>query len=109
MFSLGAPGLPEPRTNVRLPLCGLDHDFVAKGYTYADILRIITWSLDQCAYGAYPSTRHDGSPWHHTDPASRKKLAGQPLGCAALLCQVVGDWKMFKDVFQLPQHNEARG
>ena len=39
----------------------------------------------------------------------RKGKGGVPLGCRGFCAQVVGDWKMMKDVFRYPQHNERAG
>ena len=39
----------------------------------------------------------------------RARLAGTSLGCFGLCAQIVGDWKMLKDIFRFPQHNETQG
>eukprot|EP00974_Lingulodinium_polyedra_P079733 7720822-Lingulodinium_polyedra.AAC.1 len=66
------------------------------------------WSLRQAALGCWPTKRHDALPWRATDTKRRKKT-GNVLGCTGILCQITGDWKMFKDIFRFPQHNEVAG
>ena len=108
MVTMSFPGLVGRWTSIRIPLFSMEHDWVMKAHTFDDVLTIITWSLQQCCVGKMPECRHDGAPWCAAD-AKRKRLGGTDLGCAALLCQVTRDWKMFKDVFRFPQHNEVAG
>ena len=108
MVTMSFPGLVGRWASIRIPLFSMEHDWVMKAHTFDDVLTIITWSLQQCCVGKMPECRHDGAPWCAAD-AKRKRLGGTDLGCAALLCQVTGDWKMFKDVFRFPQHNEVAG
>ena len=49
-----------------------------------------------------------GRVWQDSD-SDRKKKAGKSIGTPAALCQVTGDWKMYKQVFRFPQHNETHG
>ena len=93
IISLGFPGLPDPWRNLRLPICAIDHCWVLKGGTFDDILKVIVWSLDFCAMNRFPSSRHDGTAWLETARSVRRKSSGGTIGCAALLCHVVGDWK----------------
>ena len=37
------------------------------------------------------------------------KKAGQPIGMSAFLCEVRGDWLMFKEVFYFPGWNSTHG
>ena len=108
MLCLALPGLTGRGHQLRIPLCVVEKKYVAKHTTWDAILRIMVWSLERCALGLWPLSRHDGSAWHRTDK-DRRKVHGQSMGGQALLVQVVGDWKMYKDIFRLPQHNEVRG
>ena len=108
MLTLSLPGQTGRWKAARIPLCSIDHSWVAKHQTWDDILAVVTWSLQMAAMGVYPTQRPDGQPWLSTD-VQRRRRAGQPLGCKAALVQVTGDWKMYKDIFRFPQHNERDG
>ena len=108
VFTLALPGLPEAWRALRVPVCALPHECVSKGNAFDNSLAVPTWSLRQAALGKNPAARHDGTAWGPSD-AKRRKDAGKDLGCTGLLCQVVGDWKMLKEVFRFPQHNEVAG
>ena len=95
--------------NVRIPLMVIDHAWVAKEHTFDDLLRVITWSLRQAALGIHPRVREDAREWHKNYDVRRARASGKEIGCKALLCQVVGDWKMYKEIFRFPQHNERGG
>ena len=66
------------------------------------------WSLRCVATKTCPDQRHDGSAFG-SDDSKRKKWARGVLDIVALLCQVTGDWKMYKETFRFPQHNEVSG
>ena len=108
MVTMSLPGLPAEWRPLRVPLFVAPHDFVAKGTTFDDVLEVLTWSLRCATLGHHPVARHDGSAWRPSD-TKRAKQAGRAVGCIGLLCQIVGDWKMLKDVFRFPQHNENAG
>ena len=85
---------------------------VPKSYTgpetYEDILKVWQWSLQCLASGKMPTCRHDGTAFSAEDrkhakcEKSRVLLAGDSIGCRALLLQVRGDWCFYKQVFNLP-------
>ena len=108
LVTMSLPGMTGKWRDLRIPLAALGAEWVAKDATFDDILEVISWSLKFAALDVAPPARHDGSPWRASD-SQRKAAAGKPLGCPALLCQVTGDWKMYKQVFRFPQHNEVRG
>jgi hypothetical protein len=91
---------------VRIPVAVLEHKHVSEN-TLDDVLEIVKWSLECAFEGTYPGQRHDGAPWTKSD-AKRKRLKGN-IGCRSALCRVAGDWKMFKELFRFPQHNETAG
>ena len=107
MLMMSLPGVRGRWRDLRIPLCTLPHCWVTKHNTFDDILSVMTWSLRQAARGAFPACRRDGTPWAAED-VYRKRLRGR-IGCSALLCQITGDWKMYKDIFRFPQHNEKKG
>ena len=104
---LSFPGWPGRWRNVRIPLLVLEHRFVVKGSTFDDLLAVVAWSLEHALLDVMPSQRHDGRHWLLSD-AKRKKMCGN-IGCASALCRITGDWKMFKEIFRFPQHNEVKG
>jgi hypothetical protein len=90
----------------RIPICGIEKGFVAKGETFDCILEIIAWSLTLLGEKQWPTCRHDGSPWNLSDGWRSKKSS---LDVRAVLMEVRGDWDMFKKIFRFPQHNEVKG
>ena len=51
------------------------------------------WALAACFAGRFPSTRHDGSPFHNLgSDESRSLLAGQRLGWRGVVLFCKGDW-----------------
>ena len=92
---------------MRIPLFAIESRFVVKGTTFDDVLDVIRWSLVQCFVGSFPSCRHDGEPWTQSD-TRRKNMKGSLL-TKSTLCRVLGDWKMWKQIFRFPQHNETVG
>ncbi len=110
MLTLSFPGLIgiEKWKNLRIPLCVIDHCWIAKHSSCDDVFSVVVWSLRHALAKVHPAQRHDGQPWKDTD-TRRKRRAGEPLGCRAVLCQFCADWKAYKDVLRFPQHNEVRG
>ena len=41
--------------------------------------------------------------------ACRQRMAGQPLGCKAILVEIKGDWELYADVLHLPRWNNKEG
>ena len=105
--SMNFPYLGGEDNNFRIPLCGIEKGFVAKGKTFDAILEVLTWSLAMLAAKEWPSCRHDGTVWKPTDCWRSRKKGSLPI--RAVLSEVRGDWQMFKHVFRFPQHNELAG
>jgi len=108
MITMRLPGLAAKWANLRLPLAVIDHFWICKEHTFDDMLAVIAWSLRHATLDCHPAVRHDRTPWWDSD-AKRRCLAGTLVGCSALLCQISGDWKMYKEIFRFPQHNEVAG
>ena len=103
MFTLSFPGISEnsPDRNIRIPLAAINKKFCSSVNTFDDVFSIITWSLQMLALGAHPTKRHDNSDWIKSD-SKRTKHQGQPIGCKAVLAEVRGDWKFYKEAFRFP-------
>ena len=106
--TLNFPGLGPKWSALRIPIFALDKSFVASRHTHDDVMSLVVWSLNRCCAKTWTVSRHDGSPWWPTD-TKRRRREGQALKNRALLVQLTGDWKMHKDIFQFPQHNELHG
>ena len=109
VLTLSFPALPEEHKALRIPLFGLKKHWCATGATMDDVMQVLCWSLEALAVGCWPQTRHDGSPFQKGEHFARHTNGGRPLPCKGLLVEIRGDWKMLKDIFRLPQHNENRG
>lgn len=105
-FSLSLPGCSGADANIRFPLAAINKKHCIKHKTFDDVLAVLTWSLQICALGTYPTKNHVDEPF-----ADKKRLgwAGKPLGFRAMLAEVRGDWKFYKDTFRLPGWQEKRG
>lgn len=110
VFTLSFPGVDpnNKAAKIRMPLCAVNHKFTVSHNTFDDILEIVAWSLQMCALGQFPASRHDGSPWLKSD-RSRAGLGGKELGFRAVLTEVRGDWKFFKETFRFQAWNEKAG
>ena len=71
---------------------------MAKKSTWDDLFTIFFRCL---LFGKWPSMRHDSSAFLATDSQTKKK-SGKDLGIQAALCELRGDWAMFKDTLNLP-------
>ena len=109
VLTLSLPGLPPEMRTLRIPLFGIKKHHSIKQETMDDVMSVICWSLEALATGTFPNQRHDGAPWQKGEHFNRQRKAGKSIGCKALLTQIRGDWKMLKDIFRLPQHNEKEG
>ena len=110
VFTMSLPGVNpnDKAAKIRLPLCAVNRKFIVTHHTFDDILEIVAWSLQMCALGKYPEQRHDDSPWIKSD-RSRAALSGKMLGFRAVLTEVRGDWKFFKEAFRFQAWNETAG
>eukprot|EP00971_Amphidinium_carterae_P238809 4740730-Amphidinium_carterae.1 len=88
---------------MRLPIAGFSKRHQSSN-TYQDFFQVLAWSFDVLAAGVMPSCRHDGTAFA-TEDAKRKRVAGQPLPFRAVVTEVRGDWKFFKEVLHLPGWN----
>ena len=102
VLSLSLPG--QANTTLRIPLVVLPHSRVC-AETWQDVFAIIKWSLTILATGAWPTCRHDGTPWNASDKCRRN---ARPLLRAALV-EVRQDWKFAVEVFGFPAHNTGEG
>lgn len=101
IFSLNLPGISGDSRSIRIPLTGLSHRNVLSKHTFDDILAVVAWSLQWLALGEHPPTRHDRQEWRPNDK-KRRARAQTPLGVRGTLVEVRGDWKFFKETFNLP-------
>ena len=110
VYAINFPGIAVGKRSrrIRIPITGVSHRFLVNRVTTEDIFSVISWSFRISAAGTWPSKRHDGTAWGKTDGARRRKT-GQSLGCSAILLEVRGDWKFFKDVFAFPGWNDSGG
>ena len=102
--TLNFPGLPG-HESLRIPLASITKRHCATPETFDDILNVIAWSFRVLREGKYPTTRHDGTPFTPGDDKYRLKHQGSALQ-HALLCEIRGDWKMYKDILRLPGWQE---
>ena len=104
VISVNFPGLTGKYKGLRIPLVALPHSRVC-AETWLDIFEIIKWCLTILATGAWPTCRHDGSPWQKSDNCRK---TARPFPRAALV-EVRQDWKFAVEVFGFPAHNTAEG
>ncbi len=101
-LAMSLPGQDGEFKTLRLPIVGLSKKQVTEE-TWYDIMSVVLWSLQQCALGAYPTRRHNGTPWQDSDKG-RAKLQG-PMGFRGALGEVRGDWDFMAAVYRFPRHN----
>jgi hypothetical protein len=108
IVTINLPGLEGSDSLLRIPITAMNKKFMVKFETYDDILEIVAWSFQQLLLGTHSSQRHDNTAFNKTD-SKRAKMKGKPLNVTGVLCEVRGDWKMFKDIFRFPGWNELAG
>ena len=106
LVTMNFPGFGGEWRDLRLPVCCIDKAYIAKRDTLDDILAVVLCSLQYCCANRWPTTRHDEASWHAAD-SKRKSKVWHPLGVRALLAQLTGDRKMWKDILRFPQHHEV--
>ena len=75
----------------------------------SDAPEVVRWSLECIVLGQAPASRHDGTELSsRSSDRHRLKFAREALP-RALVTQIRGDWKMMKELFALPAHNEKNG
>jgi hypothetical protein len=87
--------------DLRLPIAAVPKAFLAKRETHDQIFHVLAWSMRALLADQFPTARHDGAVWTSGD-AYRQRLQGRPLGLTATVCEVRGDWAMFKEVLSFP-------
>ena len=107
MVTMSLPGLTRKWSPLRVPLFAIPHCWVLKEHTFDDVTRVLEWSFRHLVLNRNATCRHDNTPWTTSD-AKRSRFRG-PVGCCGLLCQITGDWKMYKELFRFPQFNEKNG
>ena len=108
VFTWSLPGqAKDPWRNMRVLFCALPSSLFVPNTMHA-LMEVWTWSMTCLFQGQYPTTRHNGDPWH-SDDGDRAKLADQPLKIKGILCEVRGDWKFFKAAFDLPGWHPGGG
>ena len=108
VVSLSLPGLEGGHAALRLPVFAVNKKFLMTDSTYDDLFAVLAWSFRALAHGTCPAQRHDGTPFGSSD-SKRRRSAGQPIGIAAALVEVRGDWSMMAHVFRFPAWNTKRG
>ena len=98
VVSLSLPGLVGEGAKLRFPLTVIEDREVLLPHTFDDILEQVAKSFEILATGVYENDLH-----------LPKKLRGKAIGVNAVLAEVRGDWKMMKQTFRFPQHNEKAG
>jgi len=106
VVALNLPGLAGKYHGLRLPITGVSRKQISR-HTWHDLMKIISWSLQCCADGYWPSCRHDGTPWQEGDSKRASKRGS--LGVQSCLVEVWGDWKFFGETFSFPKHNTNAG
>ena len=102
------PGIGEKNKAIRIPFTAIEKRYVVKGKTFNAMLEIFSWSMKCLASSKYPNSRHDGSAWQKHD-GIRSKNAGKDMNVSAFLCEVRGDWAMYKETFQFPGWKDSGG
>ena len=105
VVAMSFPSLP----GIRVPLFVIKKCFQIKQRTMDSIFRVLQWSFEHLALGMYPNRRHDNTAFPAKKEMFRLQLVSKALPCCGVLTQFRGDWKMLKDTFYLPQHNETKG
>ncbi|CAE7267916.1 unnamed protein product [Symbiodinium sp. CCMP2592] len=99
VVTVSFPHLSGDIGTLRLPVAALYKSHMVKdGSTMDAIMKVVAWSLGSLAEGFFPKYGPDGEELQ----GKRGKLAGKPLACKAVLCEVRGDWAAYKSTFRLP-------
>ena len=112
MVTMGLPELTGRWEALRVPLFVVHHSWVLKHRTMDDVFGLLRWSMDQAAVGVMHQKRHNGSAWAATDvwrPPTCGANAVLDGSCSAEVSCTTKDWKMFKDICQVSQHNVTHG
>ena len=98
MWVLSFPGLPgdDPWRAVRIPLTVLPREVLVPGKTMDEVLTILRKSWEASVSGVFPNRRLDDKVFGKGD-GWRKLRAGRTLNGSGVVCELRGDWKMYKD------------
>jgi hypothetical protein len=66
-------------------------------HTYQELFGVFAWSMQWCARGLTPGTRHDGSPFR----ADEIRVPGGQIIPRACLLQVRGDWEWYEHALRV--------
>ena len=72
------------------------------GDTYFPLLLWLLWTLECCASGLMPNSRHDKSDWSPQDLLYRAALSGTLMAFKVAVVMIKGDWAEFCDRFGFP-------
>ena len=62
-LAMGFPGWTGSNANVRVPLMVFPKKFLAKGKTFHDIMKVVSWSFQHLLLGKFPGSQQNGQPW----------------------------------------------
>ena len=105
LFTLNLPCGPF---GMRIPFSSAQKNHLVKHETFNAILQVLAWSLKHLAWGTFPTSRHDGTPFAKGE-IWRSTLGSKLRPVKALLVEIRADWVALKQVFQFPQQNENAG
>ena len=74
--------------------------------TFYAIMSWLRWSLQVCASGRHPTTRHDRARFFPKE-SFREEVAGSPLRVGAAILYIKGDWAEFCERFGFPTSAHA--
>jgi len=103
-LAMNLPGLTGDLAALRFVVTALGKKHVSSN-TWADIHRVIKWSLQVLISGEWPTTRHDGSAWRKSD--AKRSVPAKLI--KSVLVEARADWDWMRKVFGFPAHNKADG
>ena len=94
----------------RVPFTGISKGYVCHcgclgKHRWDDILQVLAWSLRALCAGVFPILGPKGEALE----GKRQESGGQPMALTAVLCQVRGDWPVFKAAFSFPAWHSKEG
>eukprot|EP00959_Pyramimonas_sp_CCMP1952_P014908 315533-Pyramimonas_sp.AAC.1 len=100
--SFPLPGLEERRENLRVPIaCLLQNQWPP--HALNAIFEIARWSFARLAARTRPSRGSDSLPFRKSDKGMVEKHSERGrLVLRGVLCQIKGDWEIFKEALRLP-------
>ena len=92
--------------HLKIPLTAWPKDLQRKQETSESFFNLMSWSFRNAFAQQMPLLRDDGNEFLGND-IWRKKRAGAKIPLKAILCDMKGDWAMFKAVIGVPAWNSA--